>query len=118
MSQAGDPPALYNTIELHKSHSRIAVTEGEIDAITATLAGVPAVAVPGASSWQDHFSLCLQGYDEVFVLSDGDQAGREFAKIVLQDVPAAVDRPMPVGRDVSSFVQSTSLHHLYERVMQ
>ena len=47
LTVAGDRPRLYNTTALLKQSPRIAITEGEIDAITAEACGIPTVGVPG-----------------------------------------------------------------------
>ena len=48
MTVAGDKPRLYNTVALTRYSRDMSIAEGEIDAVTAELAGVPCVGVPGA----------------------------------------------------------------------
>lgn len=116
MTQAGDRPRLYNTLALLKPSPVVAITEGEIDAITATLAGIPAVGLPGATSWQGYFKEPFLGYKEVYVLADGDQAGTEFANKIARELPNAKVIPCPPGEDVNSLVVAYGPAALKERI--
>ena len=104
LTQAGDRPRLYNTMALLAHSSRIAITEGEIDAITAQICGVPAVGVPGAQAWREHFREPFLGYRDVFILADGDDPGLQFANTVASTLSNAKVIPMPPGHDVNSLV--------------
>ena len=116
MTTAGDRPRLYNTMALLKQSPIVAITEGEIDAITAQLCGVPAVGVPGAQSWQPYFREPFLGYRDVFVLADGDEAGLAFAHTVAASLPNAKIIPMPAGEDVNSLVLKKTKDALLERI--
>lgn len=113
---AGDKPRLYNTVVISESQDRIAITEGEIDAITATLAGVPAVGVPGANLWKPHYKHAFEGFEKVFVLADGDPAGLELMKKIAGVLPNAVPSALPPGEDVNSFVRANGPQALLERI--
>lgn len=91
---------LYNVNAIHTESPFICVTEGELDAITLTMSGIPAVGIPGASNWQKHWSKCLEDFEEIFVFGDGDKAGRDFANFLSTEVKA---RPvaLPQGEDVN-----------------
>jgi Toprim-like len=104
LSVTGDKPRLYNTQALLRRSPFIAITEGEIDAITAELCGVPAVGVPGSQMWKPHHVEPFLGYREVFILADGDDAGRDFAKKVGHTLVNAKVIPSPEGEDVNSMV--------------
>lgn len=114
MSSPGDRPRLFNTLALLPPRDTIAVTEGELDAITAQAAGVPAVGVPGAESWKKHFRLPFRGYKQVFILADGDEAGRKFAATVAASLPNSRIVPMPPRHDVNSFVAEAGSKALEE----
>ena len=116
MTAAGDRPRLYNTLALLRESPRIAITEGEIDAITAQMCGIPAVGVPGAQAWQPHFREPFLGYREVFVLADGDDAGMGFAHTVAATLPNAKIIPSPPGTDVNEFVVKNGVQALMERI--
>jgi DNA primase len=101
----GSNITVFNVNELVKHQRWIAVCEGEIDCVTATQAGIPAVGIPGASAWKDHYSSLFEGYERVIIRADNDDkgAGAEFAKKVAGEVPAPAVITMPDGHDVNSF---------------
>jgi|SRR5919205_256052 DNA primase len=102
----GSNITIYNVNELVKHQRWIVVCEGEIDCITAVQAGLPAVGIPGASAWKDHYSTLFEGYERVVILADNDDkgAGAEFAKKVAGEVPDPAIITMPEGHDVNSLV--------------
>lgn len=112
----GDTPRLYNTTEIVDNHDRIAITEGELDAIASTLAGVPAVAVPGARSWKAHYREAFIGYESVHILADGDDAGSGMAEEIAKALPNVRVHRMPPGEDVNSFVLANGAEKLRERI--
>lgn len=116
MTQPGDKPRLYNTHALTKYSKDMAITEGELDALTADLAGVPAVGVPGAQMWKPYFRELFMGYRNVNILADGDDAGMDFAHQVAKTLPNARIIPMPDGQDVNSLVLSKGREALLERI--
>lgn len=116
MTQAGDRPRLYNTVALTRPSPSIAITEGEIDAITSELVGIGCVGVPGAQAWQPHFREPFLGYRDVYVLADGDEAGQRFANAVAKSLPNARVIPMPPGEDVNSLVLKQGREALLERI--
>ena len=102
---AGSNITIFNVNELVKHQRWIAVCEGEIDCITATQAGIPAVGIPGASAWKAHYSTLFEGYERVIILADNDDqgAGMDFAKKVAGEVPDPAIIQLPDGEDVNSF---------------
>ncbi|QBJ00243.1 DNA primase [Mycobacterium phage Pharaoh] len=116
MTVAGDKPRLYNTFTLTRYSKDMAITEGEIDAITAEMAGVSTVGVPGSQMWKPHFAELFKGYRNVNILADGDEAGMEFAQKVAKTLPNARIIPMPDGEDVNSLVMTQGKDALLERI--
>ncbi|ASR77161.1 DNA primase [Mycobacterium phage MyraDee] len=116
MTLAGDKPRLYNTLALLKQSPVIAITEGEIDAMTAQVCGIPTVGVPGATSWKPHFREPFLGYREVFILADGDEPGMTFANTVAKTMPNAKVIPCPPGEDVNSLVIGSGPQALMSRL--
>ncbi|MDP7733675.1 toprim domain-containing protein [Mycobacterium paragordonae] len=116
MSGAGEQPWLYNTMSLINHSPIVAITEGEIDAITAQLCGIPTVGVPGSQMWQPYFRELFLGYRDVFILADGDQPGMEFANTVAQTLSNSKIIPMPPGEDVNSLVIKQGKSALLERI--
>lgn len=92
---------LYNVTDLKRPGDAIAVCEGELDAITLSMCGIPAVAVPGASSWKKHFRLCLEDFTRVYAFGDADEAGKGLNKKLIEAVRAIPVR-LPRGEDVNS----------------
>lgn len=113
---AGFSPRLYNTLALLANSSQIAITEGEIDAITAQVCGIPTVGVPGAQAWKPHFKEPFLGYRDVFILADGDEPGLNFANAVAATLFNAKVIPMPPGEDVNSLVISQGKQALLGRL--
>lgn len=118
MTMPGDRPRLYNTLALLQPSPVIAITEGEIDAITAQACGIPTVGIPGAQAWQKWFREPFLGYRDVLILTDGDEAGARMGETVAKTLPNARIIPMPAGEDVNSLVISQGKHALLERIEQ
>lgn len=94
---------MYNVRAVVEANDYIALCEGELDAITLNYAvGIPAVGVPGASSWKPHYRRLLQDFDKIFIFADGDKAGNDFARSVAREVQGVAIIPMPDGEDVNS----------------
>lgn len=100
----GDTPRLYNTRALQNDSDVIGIAEGELDAISAEIAGIPTVGVPGAQSWKPYFREAFLGYRTVYVFADGDEPGRKFASGLVKQLPNARAIEMPEGMDVNSFI--------------
>lgn len=92
---------------------RVIVVEGEIDAVAAEMAGVPAVAYPGTQTWDanKHWRFCFDSVGEVAVVADGDEPGRKAAKRIAESLRDAVDATvrvvyLPEGEDTNSFLNA------------
>jgi len=116
MTQPGDRPRLFNTKALLEPSPVIAITEGELDAVTGQLCGIPTVGVPGAQSWQPHFREPFLGYRRVFIFADGDDPGRKFAGSIAKTLPNATVIQMPDGEDVNSIVVGQGVDALTGRL--
>lgn len=115
-SMPGDRPRLYNTQALQDRDDEIAICEGEFDAISASLAGVAAVGVPGVQAWQEHFREPFLGYETVWILADGDSPGLTFAKQLAGSLPNGRIIQMPDGYDTNSFIADHGADALTERI--
>jgi DNA primase len=89
MSMTDEPSRVFNIRGIHQADSTISVTEGEFDAITLSMAGLPAVAIPGATGWRSHHRRMLAGFNRVFVWGDPDDAGADFVRKVTQSLRSA-----------------------------
>jgi DNA primase len=102
----GSALTIYNTPAFFASEETIAITEGEVDCMTLVQAGIPAVGIPGASAWKDHYELLFEGYESVIICADNDDqgAGRKFASKLAQKVPGPKIVLLPEGHDVNSYL--------------
>ncbi|MGW3232453.1 topoisomerase [Kitasatospora sp. NPDC001095] len=105
-SLPGDGPRLYNTGSLIIPSPYIAVSEGEFDTQASELAGVPCVGVQGTGAWEPHFSLPLVGYERVFHVADGDEAGIKAAEKRSTQTPNGVVIQLGDGHDINSFIHT------------
>lgn len=101
---SGEAAWLYNTPALIGHSPIVAITEGEIDAITAQLCGIPAVGVPGVQHWKPYYRELFLGYRDVYLLADGDEPGIEFAEKLKRQLPNAKIIQMGSGYDVNKLV--------------
>lgn len=92
---------LYNVLDFKKDTDTIYVCEGEIDALTLSVCGFAAVAVPGVNNWKDPFTRCFADYPKVFVVADGDDSGYRLGAFLSTEIKARAVRP-PKGEDVNS----------------
>lgn len=108
---------MFNVSALLLDSPLVVVCEGELDTIIMhALVGVPAVGVPGASSWKDHYRLLLEDVDRVVVLCDGDQAGRDFGKKVTSVLDNATAIHLPDGVDANDAYLQHGAEWLEEKV--
>lgn len=99
----GEGDHLYNVPAFRERHPAVAICEGEIDTITVDTHVLPAVGVPGATKWQKHWTRLLEGYERVFAVGDGDQAGRDFTARLVEMLPNAKAVVFPDGLDANAF---------------
>jgi len=92
---------LFNVGALSTDEDFLCIAEGEIDAVTLAICGLPAVAVPGVANWKDHFNLCLEDFTQLYLFADGDDAGYKLGKFLAREVRVTVIK-MPPGADVNS----------------
>lgn len=109
-------PRLFNTLDAIDHQDRIAICEGELDAVAGSVNGIPAVGVSGATKWLPHWSLIFRGFGTVYVLADGDEAGNKFGSLVSEHVPGTRVIPMDDGEDVNSMIQKYGVDKIRERM--
>ncbi|GAY07501.1 toprim domain-containing protein [Pseudonocardia sp. N23] len=105
----------YNVLALRADSPVIGITEGELDAVIATEAGIPSVAIPGVKAWRSHYAYMLEGFARVLVFGDADGAGKQFAERLVEDIHGSRAIHFPDGHDVSSFVAEHGADALRER---
>lgn len=100
LSADGAGTNLFNVLDLKKDSPHIVVCEGEIDTMSWSLAGIPAVGIPGVDAWQKWFSrTSLDSFDVVYSAGDGDKAGSKFNSLMAREVKA---RPLRIPRGSDS----------------
>lgn len=95
----------------------IVITEGELDCISFLEADIPAVALPGASSWKKCWWRIFKNRN-VTVFCDGDQAGREMGSKLAEVIYGARIIEAPEGEDANSLLQEFGPQVLREMVSQ
>ena len=99
----GEGDHLYNVGAFHERHPAIGVAEGEIDAAFSDTFVLPTVGVPGATKWKPYWTRLFEDFERIFVLGDGDKAGREFCDKLTELLPNAQPVIFPADHDVNSF---------------
>lgn len=114
LQPAGSRISVYNVAQLSEPLDYVAACEGEVDAMTLTQCGYPAVGFPGASTWRDHHAYLFDGYQRVFVLGDGDDAGEEFASKVARHVPNPRVITLPDNQDVNGLYVEQGIEAIHK----
>jgi DNA primase len=110
MIPTGQKHHLYNVDAILNAVSQVLIVEGEIDAISATLAGHPAVAVAGVNAWKPYFSRCFDGIGTVVIATDNDvkedgsNPGQDLARRLQDAIPQAIRVSLPPNSDVNSII--------------
>jgi len=110
MIPTGQKHHLYNVSAILDAVHEVVIVEGEIDAISSTLAGHPAVAVAGVNAWKPHFSRCFDGIGRVVIATDNDakedgsNPGQELARRLQDAIPQAVRVSLPPDSDINSII--------------
>ncbi|MGK5530877.1 toprim domain-containing protein [Streptomyces sp. URMC 129] len=100
LKPAGEEGHLYNVAALKADSDFAVVTEGEIDAISWTMAGVPAVSLAGVKAWKTYYKFCLDDFPVIYVAADADKAGDTLVAFLAKEINA---RPIhyPEGMDAN-----------------
>lgn len=102
LSRSGAEQHIYNVNAFQDDSDIIAICEGELDTIvTHSMVGIPAVGMPGANAWKGWYARAFADYRKVFVLTDGDQAGKDMGKKIMQAIDVAIVISMPDNMDVN-----------------
>lgn len=98
---SGAPTRLFNIRDIHSAADDICITEGEFDSIILSQCGLKSVGVSGANNWKKHHPRMMAGFQRVFIFGDGDKAGSDFSKAVLQSCSNGIRISVPHGLDVN-----------------
>jgi DNA primase len=110
MIPTGQKHHLYNVGAILHAVREVLIVEGEIDAISATLAGHPAVAVAGVNAWKPYFSRCFDGIGRVIIATDNDvkedgsNPGQDLARRLQDAIPQAIRVSLPPDSDINSII--------------
>lgn len=124
MYDTGASLHLYNASVLLTAEL-VVVVEGEIDAISVTQLGVPAVAYPGAGQWKahPHWRWCFDSLDDVIIVADADEPGRKAAANVAESLRQSVSADVRVihlpgddGTDTNSYIAQHGEHNYLQRL--
>lgn len=85
----GSEITIYNMPALARNSKTIIITEGELDCLTLESLGYTAIGMPGANSWKPHYSRALDGFRNVIVAGDPDEAGQKFNETIMSSIRRA-----------------------------
>lgn len=105
---------IYNTPILSRVRELV-ITEGEIDCATFLELGIPAVAVPGATSWKREYNRIFRNR-LVTVFCDGDEAGRKMGSTLTNELMGCRMIEAPDGEDANSCYLKYGADWLREKV--
>jgi DNA primase len=102
---------LYNVGDFKKQSPFICITEGELDALTLSMCGMPAIGIPGVKHWKKHWPRCFADFDVIYAFGDGDDAGRKFNSFLAKEIRAVPVR-VPDGRDCNGLFRGSGAEAL------
>lgn len=115
LTLSGFKSRLFNAHAVLGAGGMLAITEGELDAVVLQeRCGIPAVGVPGVSSWKRHYRRVFADWPTILAFGDGDEPGREFSKFLAREVEAVVI-DMPDGMDVTSLFMAEGADEVLRR---
>lgn len=109
----GEEATLYNVLDFRKESQAVYICEGEIDTISLSLSGFPAIGMPGVKQWKPFFAKCFSDYTHIFCVADGDEAGHQMGRLLTAELKARTIRP-PAGRDVNDIFKERGPHGIRE----
>lgn len=116
MTVSGEPGRMYNVRAIFGADQEMSICEGEMDAITLNMCGVPAVGVPGASAWKSHYNDLLAGFSTIWLWGDPDKAGMEFNQRVQKALPNA--RMVQLDMDVNDTYKAEGPDGIWSRMRE
>lgn len=108
---------LYGVRSFEDATDWIGITEGELDSLVLRQIGIPAVAIPGASNWEDHWKNVFEDLSRVYVFSDGDDAGDKLYDKLRDKLKMPVLKVrLPRGEDVNSTYLKYGAQAIVDRI--
>jgi len=85
-----------------KQSDWLLLVEGESDTWTCAHYGIPALGIPGTSTWRSAWAECLEGISDIYVWKEPDQAGARLVEAIAKDIPNLKIISPPEGtKDIS-----------------
>lgn len=111
---------IYNPAAFQLARNVIGLCEGEPDAMVADTTLLPSIGIPGVHAWTAHHAVwkfALRDYDEVLVFAQGDKAGLDFGRMVVDHLGATKAYLVRCDdkADVASMVATGQADRLRER---
>ena len=112
----GTETRLYGVQALSWADDWCVITEGEIDALTYQQIGIPAVGVPGAKVWEEHWNNVFEDFSRVYLAMDGDEAAVHLWNNATEKLSNVIKMQMPDGEDVNSMFLKAGKDYLLGRI--
>lgn len=112
----GTETRLYGVQALDWADEWCVVTEGEIDALIWQQIGVPAVGIPGAENWKEHWVNVFEDFSRVHLAEDGDKAGKDLWISMSENLINVIRMKMPDGEDSNSMYLKAGKDYLLGRI--
>lgn len=107
--EAGAEPCLFGWHLIKPRERTVAITEGEIDAMTLHQCGIPALSVnagAGNHQWIENDWERLERFSEILVCFDDDEAGQKASREVVQRLGIERCKPVKFGaKDANQWLQ-------------
>ena len=117
LGMKGEKLTLYGVRSFDDATDWIGITEGELDSLILRQIGIPAVAIPGASSWENHWKNVFEDLSRVYVFADADAAGEGLYERLRDRLDSPVLKVrLPSGEDVNSTYLKYGAQAIVDRI--
>lgn len=103
---SGSRQTIFNVSEIQRHEDFIIISEGELTAVMAHQIGLPCVAYPGVESVKEYHRHLFEGFERVYLLGDGDEAGQGFNDRLAKMLDNAYPISLPPGEDLDSYIKN------------
>lgn len=108
---------LYGVRSFDDAVDWIGVCEGELDSLILRQIGIPAVAIPGSTNWQDHWPNVFEDLSRLYVFADADDAGQKMYERLRDKLSMPVIKVrLPKGEDVNSTFLKYGAQAIVDRI--
>jgi 5S rRNA maturation endonuclease (ribonuclease M5) len=115
--ERGATTGLYGVRSFDDATDWIGVTEGELDSLILRQIGIPAIAIPGASNWEEHWPNVFEDLSRLYVFADADKAGEELFQRIRDRLKMPVIKVrLPKGEDVNSTYVKYGAQAILDRI--